>query len=79
MVVHGFMIAFSQFFLPLPIVHTISTASNLFVFLWDYWLFGVKINKTQKLGIFVGIIGVLLVVNGRIIMNHLNPNYESNT
>ena len=37
MVIHGLAMAAAQFYLPLPIVHTISFCSPIFVFVIDYF------------------------------------------
>lgn len=76
MVLHGIAMAISQFILPLPIVHTISSTGNLYIFFWDYYLYGNKISKEQVKGVVVGMIGVLLVVNGRLILYYIDPTYE---
>jgi len=52
------------FILPIPINHTIALGGSLFVFLADYHIFGVKVNKKQAFAIVIGLIGVLLTVNG---------------
>ena len=67
--------AFSQFYLPLPIVHTISGSGPLFVFIIDYYLNGIEINQKQLTGIAFGIIGLILAVNGRLIITYIDPTY----
>ena len=62
------VISMAQFILPLPAVHTINSSGQILVFVADYFLNGVKINCKQAVGVFVGIIGVLLAGNGRVIM-----------
>jgi uncharacterized protein (DUF697 family) len=67
------VLAFVQFILPLPLVYTISSSGNLFVFLLDYKLYGIKINASQAVGLVIGFIGVLGVVMGRPIIYWLSP------
>jgi drug/metabolite transporter (DMT)-like permease len=75
MVVHGVTFAISQFYLPLPIVHTIGSASPLFVFILDFYMYGITINKKQTLGIVVSLIGTLLTVNGPYMMKIFDATY----
>ena len=42
MVIHGFIFAFAQFYLPLSIVHTINSTGPLFAFVFDFFIFGIK-------------------------------------
>lgn len=37
MVIHGLSIAAAQFYLPLPIVHTVSFFAPIFIFIIDYF------------------------------------------
>lgn len=68
MAMYSLVFALSQFILPLPVVHTINCSGQIFIFLLDYFLYGVKINCQQAIGVFLGIVGVLLAGNGRVIM-----------
>ena len=76
MLFFSFVMAFSQFVLPLPIVHTISSGGIIFVSFWDYYLNGVSINKEQMKGIIASLVGMTLVVNGRMILSFIDPTYK---
>lgn len=65
MAVHGFMMVISQYFLPLPIVHTIAMSGVSWTFVIDYFKNGVKINKKQLIGVILSFVGVLITSNGR--------------
>lgn len=69
----------SQFILPLSIVHTIISSSTLFIFVIDYLINGVRINVKQGVGIAIGLIGVVLACNGRLITTLINPDYKYET
>jgi drug/metabolite transporter (DMT)-like permease len=75
MIFHGFFFAFSQYVLPLPIVHTIGCCGTLFVFLFDYLLNHVKTNMKQAIGIIIGLIGALTATNGKLITKLIDPSY----
>lgn len=79
MIVHGFVFAFSQYMLPLPVVHTINCCGALFVFIIDYFMNGVKTNSKQNIGILIGLIGVLLATNGHLLTKFINPEYVYHT
>ena len=73
MVCFSWSVAFSQFYLSLPIVHTICGGGPIFIFIVDYYMNGIKINMKQFLGILIGIIGLILTINGRLLMVYLDP------
>lgn len=79
MAIHGFVFASTQFVLPLPVIHTISCAGPLLIFIIDYFKNGVTINRRQALGIFVGMVGVVLTSNSSLIMKEINPDYVEET
>jgi hypothetical protein len=66
--IYSLVMSLAQFILPLPAVHTINCSGQILVFIIDYFMNGVKINCQQAIGVFVGIVGVLLAGNGRVIM-----------
>lgn len=68
-------IGFSQFILPLSIAHTIISSSTLFVFLIDYFINRININLKQGLGIAIGVIGMLLAANGRVLSLWMDTSY----
>lgn len=66
----------SQFILPLSIVHTIISSSTLFVFIIDFLVNYVRVNLKQGVGITIGIIGMILASNGRVLETWINPDYK---
>lgn len=62
---HGFIVSLMQFYLPLSIVHTLVISGQIFIFLANYLIKGVKITKKQAIGVFVSFIGLGLIINGR--------------
>jgi drug/metabolite transporter (DMT)-like permease len=54
-----------QFYLPIPIVHTLSCTGALFVFAIQYFYGGVKITRQQGISVLIAFSGILLTVNGR--------------
>jgi drug/metabolite transporter (DMT)-like permease len=79
MSLHSFGTGIGQFILPLPILHTIACSGTLFVFIIDYFLNSTPINARQIIGIAVGIFGVLLTSNGKLITQYFDPTYQYNT
>lgn len=67
MTIYSGVISLAQFILPLPIVHTINSSGVIFVFMIDYFINGIQINKRQAIGITVGLIGVLVMGNQRFL------------
>jgi drug/metabolite transporter (DMT)-like permease len=54
-----------QFYLPIPITHTLGCTGPLFIFLVQYVLGGIIMTKKQGLGVLLAFIGILFVANGR--------------
>ena len=71
-----FVFANAQFYLPLPLVHTIGCTGTLYVFILDYYINSVKISKKQLSGIVIGFVGVILTINGEWMMDILDPEYN---
>ena len=69
----------SQFYLPLPIVYTICGSGPIFGFIVDYYLNGIRVNGRQIVGLSVGIIGLVLTVNGNFLMKWADPSFEVHT
>ena len=74
--VQNTMFTLAQFYLSQPIVQTMNTSSILFIFILDYFLNGVTLTKKQFYGVIFGILGVLLTVNGDLIISTINPGFE---
>lgn len=70
---HLFGLASILFVLPFSVVFTINNSCALFVFVIDYYLYNVKINKKQVYGVIWGFFGVLLTVNGEFFINLFYP------
>lgn len=66
--VHQFILTGSLFVLPFPIVFTLNSSCVLFVFVLDYYLFQVEINRKQIQGVVLGFLGVLLTINGEFLV-----------
>ena len=73
------MVGISQFVLPLPIVYSITVSGPIFVFIFDYYMNGIAINSKQLIGIIVGVSGLLLTINGRVLITYFDPSFNSET
>jgi drug/metabolite transporter (DMT)-like permease len=74
-VIHGLAITAAQFYLPLPIVHTINFFSPIFIFVIDYLENGVRINKTQFYFLLLSVFGVLCTINSELVSTLLDDKY----
>jgi drug/metabolite transporter (DMT)-like permease len=61
---YGFVFAQCFFYLPINLVHTISSSGPVFVLIIDYFLYNIEISKKQLIGVLISSIGMLLAVNG---------------
>lgn len=62
-VAHGICLTVVQFYLPLPIVYTINSSAPIFIFIMDYFINDISINKTQLLSLLLGITGIIFTIN----------------
>jgi len=74
-VIHGLVITAAQFYLPLPIVHTINFFAPIFVFIIDYFENGVRINKTQFYFLAFSVFGLLCTINSELVHKILDQNH----
>jgi drug/metabolite transporter (DMT)-like permease len=76
MVFHQLVYTSMYYVLSFTILNTIAATGPLFVFVLDYFMNSVEINRKQFIGIVLGLMGVLLTINGDQIMKLINENYE---
>lgn len=61
--------------LSFSLISTLLVGGPLFVFIFDYLIFSVSINKKQVFGFILGAIGVIITINGDAIMTMFDDNY----
>lgn len=74
-IIHQIIYTGMYFVLSFPLNNSISITGPLFVFVIDYYLNGVTINRNQIIGIIIGFTGIFLNINGEYIMKLIDPNY----
>lgn len=67
MFIQGYVYAWSQYYLPLPIVVTLYASTPVFTAIFDYVVFGVAINNKQKIWLVVAVAGVIVTANGEFL------------
>lgn len=65
-----------HFVLSFPLINSITITGPLFVFIIDYYINGVTINRVQAIGIAIGFAGILININGDFLMTLIDPTYE---
>jgi drug/metabolite transporter (DMT)-like permease len=73
------MVCFFTRYLPLTVYYTINSSTTIFTFLLNYLLYNVSISTNQKRSVFVALLGIVLVINGRAIYSLLDSSYEFHT
>ena len=73
---HMYAIFLCHYYLSISMIHTINTLGTIFVFLWDYYLYGITINLKQFIGIICGVAGMILTVNSTKIYLIYDPDFE---
>jgi len=76
MVIHGLAITAAQFYLPLPIVHTVNFFAPIFVFVIDYFENGVRISKLQFYFLLCSVFGVLCTINSTLVNKMIDKNFQ---
>ena len=76
MVIHGLAITAAQFYLPLPIVHTVNFSAPIFVFVIDYFENGVRISKLQFYFLLCSVFGVLCTINSTLVSKMIDKNFQ---
>lgn len=76
MVMHHLAYSAVQYYLPLPIAITLGCISPLFVYIYDYFLYGVTINQTQVIFLIVSILGVALTANGAYLITFIDSSFD---
>lgn len=74
--IHGIVYAIVPFYLPQFFIHTVGCIGPLLVFVIDYLKYGRKISKHQAFGVALGIIGLILTINGPFIVNAFNAQFQ---
>ena len=69
----------SLYYLSLAVIYSINICGSLLVFIWDAYLYGIRINKNQKIGVALGLFGALLVINGNYIISLLDEGFTIET
>lgn len=69
----------AQFYLPLPIVHTVNFFAPIFIFIIDYFENGVRVSTAQMWFLVMSVLGVLFTVNNELFSKLIDPNYEKET
>lgn len=72
---HGAVTAYSQFYLPLPIVHAVSSVGPGFGIILDFFINGTRMTKNQLYGVIASLVGVNMVLNGDLILSMFDPDY----
>lgn len=57
-----FVFSIAQFYLPLPILHTINCTAPIFAILFDYLLNGNKLDTRQITGVILTTLGILVIL-----------------
>ena len=60
---HMYAIFLCHYYLSVSVLQTINTVGPILVFVWDYYLHGIRINRRQFYGVALGIVGLLITTN----------------
>lgn len=67
----GMFVALLMYYLPMPIIHTISSSSSIFTAMIEHYFYGVHLSNRSKVLILVSVFGVMLQANGEYITRWL--------
>jgi drug/metabolite transporter (DMT)-like permease len=60
----------------MPVINILNISGSIFVFVLDYFIHGVQVNKKQLIGMVLGFLGVILTVNGDYLVDLFDPEYS---
>lgn len=72
---HQYFYSWLHFVLSFPLINSILITGPLFVFIIDYYLNGVTINRDQTWGIVISFVGILVNINGDLLMRIIDPTF----
>lgn len=72
---NGLVAAFLQMYLPLTVYYTLSASTLIFTFLLNFWLYKIELTSSQIKSIIVALVGILLVINGRVVYTMIDGGY----
>lgn len=75
-VIGSLTVAFFQNYLPLTVYYTINSSTTIFAFILNYYMFGIKVTAYQMKTVFISFVGIVLVINGRLIYHLLDSSYQ---
>ena len=67
----------SFYYISFAQTYSINIFGSICVFIWDSHLYDIHINKHQKIGVFFGIFGSLLLINSKLIMSVIDDDFEA--
>lgn len=73
--IHQYFYSALHYVLSFPLLNSTLITGPLFVFIIDYYLNGVTINKDQVWGIVISFVGILININGEMIMKIIDPSF----
>jgi drug/metabolite transporter (DMT)-like permease len=69
------MLTVSYYYLPFAVLYSINICGSLSVFVWDSYLYGIRINSKQRQGVVLGALGAILIVNADFLMSLVDSSY----
>lgn len=76
---HQYFYSWLHYVLSFSLLNSIFVTGPLFVFIIDYFLNGVTINRDQTWGIVVSFVGIFININGNLIMKIIDPSFQITT
>ena len=76
-VVQGMLCALLMYYLPMPIIHTITATSTVYTANIEHYCYGVPMSDRTKWLALLSIVGVMLQANGEYLSHALWPSDDS--
>lgn len=75
-VIFAYLLALSQFYLPLTVVYTLNSAGTVFVFLLNFICFKIKVSPLHIKAIVATFFGIFLTISARYVYRFFDPSYH---
>ena len=69
MVLWVFTMTATYYYLSFAVINSINICGSLLVFVWDAYIYKITINRSQKIGVGVGIIGAIIIINANYLFS----------
>jgi drug/metabolite transporter (DMT)-like permease len=69
----------TYYYLSFAVINSINICGSLLVFVWDAYIYDMHINRNQKIGVALGLIGAIVIINAGYFLSMVDETYSMKT